>query len=88
MEQQHKALSLDELAVFVIDAFVLAAPDLIQRIGEMTHDVELVVDDLRAGGIFEGCKIYLESTGTVRIDDICPECREDLGIMSLLGFGE
>lgn len=32
--------------------------------------------------------IYLESTGTVRIDDICPECREDLGIMSLLGFGE
>jgi hypothetical protein len=33
-------------------------------------------------------KIYLESAGTVSIDDICPECREDLGIMSLLGFGE
>jgi len=32
--------------------------------------------------------IYLESAGTVSIDDICPECREDLGIMSLLGFGE
>jgi len=32
--------------------------------------------------------IYLESIGTVRIDDICPECRGDLCIMSLLGFGE
>jgi hypothetical protein len=30
----------------------------------------------------------LERTGTVRIDDICPECREDLGVMSLLGFNE
>jgi len=33
-------------------------------------------------------EIYLESNGTTSIDDICPECREDLGIMSLLGFGE
>ncbi len=32
--------------------------------------------------------IYLESIGTAKIDYICPECREDLGIMSLLGFGE
>ena len=32
--------------------------------------------------------IYVESSGTDRIDDICPKCLEDLGIMSLLGFDE
>jgi len=55
MGQQRVALSLDELALFVIDPLVLAASDLIQSIGEMTHDVELVVDDLRPGGILERC---------------------------------
>lgn len=33
-------------------------------------------------------EIYLECTGTVRIDEICPECREELCVLSLLGFGE
>jgi len=53
--QQRIALALDELALFVIDAFVLAAADPIQGIGEMAHDVELVVDDLRVGDILERC---------------------------------
>jgi len=53
--QQRIALALDELALFVIDAFVLAASDPIQGIGQMAHDVELVVDDLRVGDILERC---------------------------------
>jgi len=24
----------------------------------------------------------------IAIEDICPECREELGVMNLLGFGE
>jgi len=53
--QQRIALALDELALFVIDALVLAASDPIQGIGQMAHDVELVIDDLRLGDILERC---------------------------------
>ena len=45
-------------------------------------------DHLYSTPFIEIGNIYLESTRTVSIDEICPECREDLGIMSLLGFGE
>ena len=53
--QQRIALALDELALFVIDALVLAASDPIQGIGQMAHDVELVVNDLRLGGVLKRC---------------------------------
>ena len=30
--------------------------------------------------------IFLSETGNVDIEDICPECREELGIINLIGF--
>jgi hypothetical protein len=30
--------------------------------------------------------IFLSETGNVDIEDICPECREELGIINLMGF--
>jgi len=53
--QQRIALALDELALLSKDALVLAASDPIQGIGQMAHDVELVVNDLRRGNILERC---------------------------------
>jgi len=53
--QQRIAPALDERALFVIDALVLAASDPIQGIGQMAHDVELVVDDLRVRHVLERC---------------------------------
>ena len=32
-------------------------------------------------------ELFLESTGE-EPRDLCPACREDLGLISLLGFGE
>jgi hypothetical protein len=32
--------------------------------------------------------IFLSGTEHVDPEDICPECREELGMMTLLGFGE
>lgn len=31
-------------------------------------------------------ELYLDSVGTINADDLCPECREDLGIVGMLGF--
>jgi transposase len=31
--------------------------------------------------------ILIESTGTDRLSDLCPTCREKVGIVNLLGFG-
>jgi len=30
--------------------------------------------------------IFISETGNVDIEDICPECREELGIINLMGF--
>lgn len=30
---------------------------------------------------------FLVETGDVAINDLCPQCRQDLGILNLLGFG-
>jgi hypothetical protein len=30
--------------------------------------------------------IFISETGNVDIKDICPECREELGIINLMGF--
>jgi hypothetical protein len=32
-------------------------------------------------------EIYVDAIGTINANDLCPECREDLGIMNILGFG-
>jgi len=31
--------------------------------------------------------IMLQDIGVESINDLCPECREELGVMDLLGFG-
>ena len=31
-------------------------------------------------------EIFLSETGNVDIEDICPECREELRIINLMGF--
>ena len=31
--------------------------------------------------------IFLQDIGVEDINDLCPECREELGVMNLLGFG-
>lgn len=31
-------------------------------------------------------EIFISNMGNVDIDDICPECREELGVMNLMGF--
>lgn len=31
---------------------------------------------------------FLQDSGVANINDLCPECREELGIMNLLGFGQ
>ena len=33
-------------------------------------------------------EMFLDSTAESGADDLCPKCREDLGIANLLGFGE
>jgi hypothetical protein len=36
----------------------------------------------------ELAEIFLDNTGGFGADDLCPKCREELGITNLLGFGE
>ncbi len=31
-------------------------------------------------------KIFLEATGDTNVTDYCPECREELGLVNLVGF--
>jgi hypothetical protein len=31
---------------------------------------------------------FLQYVGSVDMNDLCPECMEELGVMNLLGFGE
>ncbi|MGO9136427.1 MAG: hypothetical protein ACLP9S_08370 [Syntrophales bacterium] len=33
-------------------------------------------------------EIFVSSVGNVDIQDLCPQCREELGVMNLLGFGQ
>ena len=32
--------------------------------------------------------IFLQDIGIEDINDLCPQCREELGVMNFLGFGE
>jgi hypothetical protein len=38
--------------------------------------------------VSELTKIMLEEIGVDDIHDLCPQCREELGIVSLLGFDQ
>ena len=31
-------------------------------------------------------EVFLLETGDVRVKDLCPQCRKELGILNLLGF--
>jgi hypothetical protein len=31
-------------------------------------------------------KIFISDIGDVNVEDLCPECREELGLMNLMGF--
>ena len=46
MREKGVALTLDEGPIPTRKAVVLAPPHLVESIGEMSHDMELVVDDL------------------------------------------
>ena len=35
----------------------------------------------------ELANIFLQDIGVEDINDLCPQCREELGVMNLLGFG-
>jgi len=45
-------------------------------------------DDLDYSPARELGDIFVESIGDVDPQSLCPDCREELGIVSLLGFGE
>jgi len=32
--------------------------------------------------------IFIQDIGTDDINDLCPQCREELGVINLLGFGQ
>ncbi len=46
------------------------------------------MEDQTYNPIRELGEIYTAEIGNVDVRDLCPECREDLGIMNLLGFGQ
>ncbi len=50
-------------------------------------DKPFMEDENRYNHISDLGEIYLEEVGNVDVQDLCPKCREDLGIMNLLGFG-
>jgi len=48
---------------------------------------ESEVDVLGVSPATELADIFLQDIGVEDINDLCPECREELGVMDLLGFG-
>lgn len=32
--------------------------------------------------------IFLENAGTENVQDLCPQCRQELGLANLMGFGQ
>ncbi len=51
-------------------------------------DKPFMEDEERYNHIRDLGEIYVEEIGNVDAQDLCPKCREDLGIMNLLGFGQ
>jgi len=49
---------------------------------------ESEADVLGVSPATELADIFLEDIGIEGINDLCPQCRDELGAMNLLGFGE
>ena len=49
------------------------------------EESEVDVVDVRPAT--ELADIFLRDVGVEDINDLCPQCREELGVMNLLGFG-
>jgi len=48
---------------------------------------ESEADVVDASPATELADIFLRDIGVEDINDLCPQCREELGVMDLLGFG-
>jgi len=48
---------------------------------------ESEVDVVDVSPATELADIMLQDIGVEDINDLCPQCREELGVMDLLGFG-
>jgi len=48
---------------------------------------ESEVDVVDVSPSTELAEIMLQDIGVEDINDLCPQCREELGVMDLLGFG-
>jgi len=48
---------------------------------------EFEKDDIAESPAEELADIFLQDIGVEDINDLCPQCREELGVMNLLGFG-
>jgi len=49
---------------------------------------EFEVDVVDVNPATELADIFLRDIGVEDINDLCPQCREKLGVMDLLGFGQ
>ena len=49
---------------------------------------ESEVDALDVSPAMELADIFLLDIGVDDINDLCPQCREEFGVMNLLGFGQ
>ena len=49
---------------------------------------EFEEDDIDISPADELADIFMHDVGVEDINDLCPQCREELGIMNLLGFGQ
>lgn len=55
------------------------------RVCHRKFDEEAIQDYSPAGELAD---ILLSSLGVESVDDICPDCREELGVLGLLGLGQ
>jgi len=51
IREQGEALTFDESPILPADSMIFAPPDVVERVGEMPQDMELVVDDAGVGGV-------------------------------------
>jgi len=49
---------------------------------------EFEEEDLDISPATELANIMFRDIGIEDINDLCPDCREELGVMNLLGFGQ
>ena len=51
------------------------------------REFEEEIQDADLTHAMELADIMLQDFGIDEINDLCPQCREELGVMNLLGFG-